>query len=366
MTEPAPFPVDDRETDRTWVPDSDRQLGEPGGDGHVSWLLPFYVNRTLDAETEAHVSAHLFGCPVCRSELREWRSIAVATATLPAPPAPQRVPGAVWDVVTRPDTVAVPLDQVQPDTEPADGAISYVAISEALSSREGESTSIASVTHRLNELTETLSVIEADDGESDSPLLLPRIDRPIFDPGAGSLDDPVRMYLREIGRVPLLTAAREVELGAAMERGDYLAALTAQLTDEFAQPPAAEIVGRAIYARLRRGWVLVAALHAATHGESSAPPKSLVLRRVLPLTQVPEPAIRTVCAQFDLSAGELEDSLRLSNLEWGLLPPAVQALAREGAGWPPDAAVDRLFREHAARLARRWADQVEAGCRAKV
>ncbi len=34
-----------------------------------------------------------------------------------------------------------------------------------------------------------------------------------------SLDDPVRMYLREIGRVPLLTAVEEVALAKRMERG---------------------------------------------------------------------------------------------------------------------------------------------------
>jgi RNA polymerase primary sigma factor len=35
-----------------------------------------------------------------------------------------------------------------------------------------------------------------------------------------AVDDPVRMYLKEIGTVPLLTAAQEVELAKRMEQGD--------------------------------------------------------------------------------------------------------------------------------------------------
>ncbi len=42
-------------------------------------------------------------------------------------------------------------------------------------------------------------------------------------PEGVSIDDPVRMYLKEIGKVPLLTADEEVELAKRMEQGDELA-----------------------------------------------------------------------------------------------------------------------------------------------
>jgi RNA polymerase primary sigma factor len=65
----------------------------------------------------------------------------------------------------------------------------------AVSEDEGETTG----SHKWDELREGFGAITADI--------------------ESSLDDPVRMYLREIGRVPLLSAAEEVALAKRMERG---------------------------------------------------------------------------------------------------------------------------------------------------
>ena len=55
--------------------------------------------------------------------------------------------------------------------------------------------------------------------ESDAPAA-PQAEAPVDLTIKPSSGDPVRMYLREIGRVPLLTAAQEVSLAKRIERND--------------------------------------------------------------------------------------------------------------------------------------------------
>ena len=57
-----------------------------------------------------------------------------------------------------------------------------------------------------------------EDGEEEEPIDVDNLDLSI--PDGGSLDDPVRMYLKEIGKVPLLSAEREIELAQRTEEGD--------------------------------------------------------------------------------------------------------------------------------------------------
>jgi RNA polymerase primary sigma factor len=256
----------------------------------------------------------------------------------------------------------------------ADGVIAVDALLDAIPSSDGDPSGIDALSHRLAELNSVLAVSddEIDEDEdhdvdvsSDSTPHL-ELETTNYDIGAISLEDPVRMYLREIGRVPLLNAQREVELASAMERGEYLKSKGTQLTSDFGEAPEADVLGRAIYHSFRSGWLHVQTMYTAVHGDERLPAKSLMLKRVLPMTQLPEEAVQDVCQRLGMASDELEESMRIRSVEWELLPLAVQNLIRDCTDWPDDGEIDAIFRSHAARLQRRWDEQVRSGSLAKV
>jgi RNA polymerase primary sigma factor len=91
-----------------------------------------------------------------------------------------------------------------------------------------------------------------------------------------------------------------------------------------------------------------------------------MLKRVLPITQLPEEAVAVVCESLGLAADELEESMRVRSVEWELLPPAIQSLIKDCSEWPDDAEVDGIYRAQAARLLRRWEEQIRSGQLAKI
>ena len=65
-------------------------------------------------------------------------------------------------------------------------------------------------------VSELVEIQQTEETDTEKPI--ETVEIPI--PDGVTIDDPVRMYLKEIGRVPLLTADQEVELAKRMEKGD--------------------------------------------------------------------------------------------------------------------------------------------------
>jgi RNA polymerase primary sigma factor len=88
-------------------------------------------------------------------------------------------------------------------------------------------------------------------------------DRGVIGGGLGAglypegVDDPVRMYLHEIGRVPLLTAAEEKSLAKKIEQGVYVKKLEDEWFCEHGKVPSAAEIMLAVVEQLRQSSTLL-------------------------------------------------------------------------------------------------------------
>lgn len=97
--------------------------------------------------------------------------------------------------------------------------IQQTDVNEAFSDLDLSPSKIELIYDRLED--EAIDVLEEIDDEDETPSKgEKKSDVDLSVPDGVNLDDPVRMYLKEIGKVDLLTAEEEVELAQRMEAGD--------------------------------------------------------------------------------------------------------------------------------------------------
>jgi len=99
------------------------------------------------------------------------------------------------------------------------GVLTYKEINDALEGAEIDAENLDKLLGALEEMK-----IDVIDGEIDKDIIDEEedidADIDLSVPEGVSIDDPVRMYLKEIGKVSLLTAEEEVELAKRMAQGD--------------------------------------------------------------------------------------------------------------------------------------------------
>lgn len=97
------------------------------------------------------------------------------------------------------------------------GMLTYKEIMDAFEEVELEPEQI----EKIYETIENMGVDVVGDIEAEmEEIQITEEDLDLSVPEGISIDDPVRMYLKEIGKVPLLSADEEIELAKRMEKGD--------------------------------------------------------------------------------------------------------------------------------------------------
>ncbi|MDQ6693159.1 MAG: RNA polymerase sigma factor RpoD [Chloroflexota bacterium] len=197
-----------------------------------------------------------------------------------------------------------------------------------------------------------------DDGH-DNDMEVP--DEPVdvvLDMDGVSTDDPVRMYLREIGRVPLLSADLEVALAKRIERGECLGNKMDALTDYYGFAPPSEIVCLEVYEALVRSWSLLEELYSATHQEHPPEMRREMLLSMPSVDNVDPAIMRKLALRESTTPEKLAVDIRTIVLTAFMLPESLQEAFNTGE-WPDNERLAGILLGSEAELDKHWQRIIE-------
>ncbi len=161
-----------------------------------------------------------------------------ATGALPPDVAPREEPALPDGRLDAAPLASAPVASSSPQSSPADESAEATASADGVDPDEAlgtaevpsapERPTVDAATIERDARRESGRVIDTRPRPSASPPRRPAVRAPTTDRSSGSADS-VRIYLREIGRVPLLTGPQEVDLAQRIERGAEAAAQLADL-----------------------------------------------------------------------------------------------------------------------------------------
>jgi RNA polymerase primary sigma factor len=197
---------------------------------------------------------------------------------------------------------------------------------------EGPYGSTSAGSGELEKLAPALAEVEPLEEEKEPEHVLPEGEaRPELEEVQGA-DDPVRMYLRQIGRVPLLTAEEEKELARNKEEKDCINEIIEECSRKLLRPPSPTEVIVALLERLERSFPLLQAVESelgltlgATLAERISNPQ---LRAALD-RMLDEQLIGNLSRKMDKTRDTVERSLKDLSLASSLMPPELLSIIGE-------------------------------------
>lgn len=191
-----------------------------------------------------------------------------------------------------------------------------------------------------------------------------------------SVNDTVRMYLREIGRVQLLKTPQERELARSIVIGEYVNALKTTEGINW-RPESIGMIGAGMYRRFHAHWpaaeLVLFEIYRMTYLEKPdlMPPAKLrefmEIQDKLPFEQkgVFDKGRSDIAKKSGLTMGDLDKLIGQSMIIYELLPPELQQVINTTAldEWPKDAAD---FFERSPQLWTKWNARIEVGDEARI